>query len=186
MNTEDTLQKLVAKFGQVLNTRQPILECFCRQGVQLEGWLKGELLYYLDSEKAAGRLAHIERESRFGKGQKRVDFRLAIESRQGLAHAWLEIKHWLIGQQKCYNYDTPFYFGDASSAGIKPDAEKLHNIPSGEKFILVLSTANPGTGSWFRDVLKFNRKFEPLELKALTDPNDFPPAYFLGLLKVIA
>jgi hypothetical protein len=31
--------------------KRGILECFCRYRVKVEGWLKGEFLYFLDNKK---------------------------------------------------------------------------------------------------------------------------------------
>ena len=162
----------------MLDTRQEILECFCAYGVQLEGWLKGELLYFLDIEKTAGRLNDFDREASFGQGRRRVDIKITEED--GLA-TWVELKHWLIGYQRGYKYDAGFYFRDPSSVGIKPDVEKLM-LAHGRKYLLTLMTANPGVEGWFGGLEVFNRKFAPLRVSPMTDPADYPAHYFLGLL----
>lgn len=98
--------------------------------------------------------------------------------------AWIELKHQLIGYQKETKYDAKFYFGDKSSVGIKPDVEKLAGISNGG-FLLILTTENPGINDWTTGVSKFNEKFYPLRIKSLTNPEDFPSFYYLGLLEVI-
>lgn len=93
----------------------------------------------------------------------------------------MELKHWLIGEQKGANYDAGFYFRDPSAVGIKPDIEKLKLAP-GNKYMLILTTGNPGVERWLNGVEQFNRKFAPLDITSLTDPRDFSEHYFLGLL----
>jgi len=176
--SETQMIELVKRFQEVLDVRPGILECFCDHGVQLEGWLKGELLYFLDAEKAGGRLYDFDREVSFGQGRRKIDIKLTGED--GLA-TWVELKHWLIGHQKGSKYNAGFYLRDPSSAGIKPDVEKLRPT-SGSKFVLILATANPGAKDWFSGVEAFNRKFTPLRISPLTDPADFQAQYFLGLL----
>ncbi len=41
----------VLAFCSALETREVQLRSFCRHGVQVEGWLKGELLGFLDERK---------------------------------------------------------------------------------------------------------------------------------------
>ena len=180
MDSETQMVELVKRFQEVLDARRGILECFCNYGVQLEGWLKGELLYFLDAEKAGGRLYDFDREVGFGQGRKRIDIKITGEN--GLV-TWVELKHWLIGHQKGYKYDAGFYLRDRSWVGIKPDVEKL-KLTSGSKFVLTLATTNPGAKDWFCGVEAFNRKFSPLRISPMTDPADFPSQYFLGLLAV--
>lgn len=181
---EDHLKDLIVRFKGILNSKTGLLDCFCKYGVQLEGWLKGELLCFLDNEKATGKLASLDREVSLGVGRKKVDLMFKIQTSSGVLEAWIELKHWLIGYQKGSRYNAQFYFGDSSSVGIKPDVEKLSEISSGGKFILILTTANPGMDDWTTGVDKFNRKFSPLHLESLTNPAEFPSSYFLGLLKI--
>jgi hypothetical protein len=184
MILEDRLRELVVRFKDNLDSKEKLLECFCKYGVQLEGWLKGELLCFLDNEKATRRLADLNREVSLGVGKKKVDLRIEIPTSSGALEAWIELKHWLIGYQKGSRYNAQFYFKDPSRVGIKTDVTKLSEISSGSKFILILSTANPGVDDWATGVDEFNRKFSPLHLKSLTNPAEFPSYYFLGLLKI--
>lgn len=184
MILEDRLKELIVRFKEILDSKEEILRCFCKYGVQLEGWLKGELLYFLDKEKSVGRIAHFDREVLMGIGKKRVDIKLKMSTSSGALEAWIELKHWLIGHQKGTPYNAQFYFGDPSSVGIKPDAEKLSEISNSSKFLLILTTANPSVNDWSIGVNKFNKKFSPLHLRNLTDPADFPSFYYLGLLEV--
>lgn len=178
MVNETRMTDLVKGFQRALDTRRDILECFSSYGVQLEGWLKGELLYFLDVEKTGGRLHAFDREVSFGQGRRKIDIKITYED--GVC-AWVELKHWLIGNQKGYKYDAGFYLRDSSPVGIKPDVEKL-KLASGLKYMLILATANPGAEGWFSGVEQFNRKFAPLRVSPMTDPSDFPAQYFLGIL----
>ena len=148
--------------------------------------MKGEILWFLDRETANGRLANFSREVVVPqrKSRKRIDLRLLFDTVEGPATYWIEMKHWLIGYQKDYKLNCQFYFGDSSSVGIKPDVEKLVNLKSGEKYLLILMTANPGMKDWEDGVRKFNGKFEPLHLTPLTKPMKYPEYFFLGLLRV--
>lgn len=184
MVLEGCLQDLVVRFKQALDSKDKALDCFCKYGVQVEGWLKGEFLCFLHNEKDVGRVAHFDREVSMGMGRKKADFMVKMSASSGVLEAWIELKHWLIGYQRGTQYNAQFYFGDRSSVGIKPDAEKLSEISNGGKFFLVLTTANCGMNDWSDGVNKFNRKFAPLHLESLTIPADFPSSYYLGLLKV--
>lgn len=184
MVVQYSLKDLVVRFKEVLDSKDETLDCFCKYGVQVEGWLKGELLCFLHNEKDVGRVAHFDREVSMGIGRKGADFMVKMSTSSGALEAWIELKHWLIGYQRGTQYNAQFYFGDRSSVGIKPDAEKLSEISNGSKFFLVLTTANCGISDWSAGVDKFNRKFSPLYLESLTTPADFPSSYYLGLLEV--
>ena len=184
MSSDSQIMDLVSSFRNAMEAHEEHLKCFCAHGVQLEGWLKGEFIHFLDQHKSMAKIVGFDREERAGKGRKKVDFRLEFLGEMGTRHAWLEIKHWLIGYQKGCKYDALFYFSDPSSVGIAPDIKKLANIQDDDKYLLVLATANPGENEWFKGVDKFNQKFAPLSLKPVTKPKDFPSYYFLGLLKI--
>lgn len=183
---ESGIKKLVVQFKENMDAHEELLKCFCQYGVQLEGWLKGELLYFLDREKTGGRIVDFDREVTVPQGRKKVDFKIRMSTSSGVLDAWIELKYWLIGYQKGTKYNANFYFGDPTSVGVKPDVEKLNKITDEGKFVLVLAVANPGLNEWSRGVDNFNRKFSPLHLKILTDPADYPDSYFLGLLNVLS
>ena len=178
MHSYTEMTALTNRFRKVLEPRHGPLLCYRKYGVQIEGWLKGELLHFLDGEKSSGRLRDFDREVSFGQGRKRIDIRLKSENGEDI---WVELKHWLIGEQKGVRYDSGFYFRDPSSVGIKPDVEKLQ-LASGDRYLLILATGNPGARGWTNGVKQFNCKFAPLRISSLTDPRDFPDHYFLGLL----
>jgi hypothetical protein len=185
MQGHEDIKGLVRKFAQVLDYKEGHLHCFCNQGVQVEGWLKGELLYFLNCEKENGRLAGFDREVPIAiGGRRKVDLKVQILAGPRSLEAWIELKHWLIGYQGGCKYNAQFYFGDGSSVGIKPDTERLGELREVHKFILILATENPGEKDWETGLNKFNSKFYPLHLVSLTNPADFPDFYYLGLLEV--
>jgi len=145
--------------------------------------MKGELLYFLDNEKSAGRIAHFDREVLMGIGKRKVDFKVEMSTDSGVVEVWIELKHWLIGDQKGTRYDAQSYFNDPTPVGIKPDVEKLNEVPDDAKFLLILTTKNPGMADWSTGVDRFNEKFSPLHIESLTTPADFPSFYYIGLLK---
>ncbi len=186
MSTVNYIQDMVTRFRVILGAHDRHLECFCRYAIQVEGWLKGELLCFLDSEKVAGRLINFDREVQLDVGRKKIDFHLEIPAGTAILDVWIELKHWLIGYQKGYKLNAQFYFSDPTSVGIKPDVEKLAKIKEGSKYLLILTTVNPGEKEWLDGVIGFNKKYPSLLLKSLTNPADFPQSYFLGLLEAVS
>ena len=153
---------------------------FARQGIQVEGWFKGETLLVLSRLLSEGTIGALDRKVRFPEG--RVDITV---THRGQLHL-LELKHWLVGHQREYKYKTGFYFTDRTSVGIVPDVSKLARIQSlGAKWLMLFVTARPEPDVWDKGVSVFNSKFFPFHLTAHTSPAGFPEAYFLGLLQVL-
>ncbi len=44
--------------------------------------------------------------------------------------------------------------------------------------------ANPGEASWKEGVQTFHETFRPRRVRSRTNPADYPPTYFLGLLEI--
>lgn len=185
MDSNNQLLNIVLHFRRIMERHQKHLEHFCDHGVQLEGWLKGEFLCFLEDYKSMVGMVNFDREVRFGGSKRKIDFCLEIPAAILSSYVWIELKHWLIGTQKRYKLNPNFYFTDSSSVGIKPDVDKLMSIKEGDRYLLILCTANPGTEDWVRGVTKFNDKFTNSRIKPLTDPAEFPPYYFLGVLQVL-
>jgi len=155
------------------------LECFIYSQVQVEGWLKGELLFLLTLLRNNGIIKEFDREIRIGR--RRIDLSIDL----GNSSNYIETKHWLIGEQKGYSYGPSFYFGDPTSVGITKDVDKLLETqePS-NRWMLLLLTANPGSRDWFAGIDKFNEKCHPRQIVSRSNPEDFPDTYFIGLLEV--
>jgi len=123
---EENLKNLFFRFRKVLDSKQKQLECFCKYGVQIEGWLKGELLCFLDKEKIIGTLVDFDREVLMGIGKKKVDFKVKISTSSGEIETWIELKHWLIGYQKGTKYNAQFYFGDSCEIRFKSGSPAIY------------------------------------------------------------
>ncbi len=184
MNIDEHIIALTRRFGEALEGSLDRLRCFHDHGVQIESWLKGELLFFLDTQKEKGAIADLDREVRItvSDRRKQVDLRITFEVSGGHETAWVELKHWVL-EQKGKPYRPQFYFGDPA-LGIRSDVDALSKIDAGSGYCLILMTANPGLADWEAGIEKFNEKFVPLNVSSLTSPTDFPDAYHLGLLKV--
>jgi hypothetical protein len=114
---------VVTRFKEHLRTREDGLRCFCTQGVQVEGWFKGEMLAFLCKEGA-----DFDREVKIGPDKKKIDFQVTLLSQP----ARIELKHWLVGKQKGMSYDARWYFKQGRNApGIQNDFDKLSAISTG-------------------------------------------------------
>ena len=172
------MERLIPHLRSHFDALQDRLCCFAKHGVQTEGWFKGELLVFLETLAQQNIVKSFDREVR--RASTLIDLALQFERQN-----WIELKHWLIGIQKGTAYGPSFYFRDSSSVGIVRDARKLLSCPEGDgRWLLILTAANPGSDHWETGVCGFNEKFHPIRLKAHTDPTQFPPSYFLGLLSV--
>lgn len=184
MSTVDYLQSIVTRFRLIMDEHDKHMKCFDEHAVQVEGWLKGELLPFFDSEMTDSRLVNFNTEVTCGHG--RVDYQLIVPDGLIAVEVWIELKHFQIGWQGEDRWIASNYFID-KSIGIYRDVDKLTKIASGDKYVLILATKNPEyekNGDWSQGVDKFNQKFTPLQIKSLTDPSDFPQSYFVGLLEV--
>lgn len=123
------LGALVHRFREVLGLRPEVLKCFAEQGIQVEGWLKGEILTFLTAEKCVARIAGFDREALVGDGRRKADLTVDIQEGAEQRRVWIELKHYLVGWQKGILYNALGYFNDPA-AGIKPDISKLLAIPS--------------------------------------------------------
>lgn len=181
VNSIDYVLDGITRFRSTLDAHTKQFECFDKHAIQVEGWLKGEIVLFFDNEKTGKKLGEFETEVGSGSGRKKVDCFLRLHG----TPIWIELKHWQIGRQKKQLWKAQNYFGDEKSIGICTDVKKLSNISDGDKYILILATKNPGYEDWSKGVDKLNEKFKPLHIKSYTNPSDFPYSYFLGLLEVV-
>jgi len=172
------MESLVPHLRAHFDSLQDRMLCFTTQGVQIEGWFKGETLFLLEQLAKQRVVESFDREVPYL--GKRIDLCVVSEQRN-----WIELKHWLVGRQKGTLWGPSNYFRDASSVGIVGDVRKLHSCPVKDcRWLLILAAANPGVDLWEKGVEGFNDKFNPLRVKSHTDPAQFPSSYFLGLLSV--
>jgi hypothetical protein len=175
---ENLLGKYIIPHFNQLTDR---LDCFYKQGVQVEGWFKGELLFLLTKLKEERIILDFDRETVII-NRKKIDIAININN---LPH-YIELKHWLCGCQRSnFLFGPSFYFPDHTSVGIIKDVNKLINIPiSGQKWLLILMTKNPGDESWQNGLRAFHSKYPSYNLSSCSVPNSFCDSYFLGLLNV--
>jgi hypothetical protein len=174
---------LVSRLAEYLRMSKQQLQCFNTYGSQVEGWFKGELICFLDREKLEGRLHDFgrERNDHGGDNGKKVDIMLEFDNMRPL---WVELKHFA-GHQDNKDYPPSWYFNPNNHNYIKSDVDKLLKIEDdSDKFILVLYTPNPGSQEWNAGVTRFNANFPQPSVCSLTNPDDYPEYFFLGLLRV--
>lgn len=188
MNSSNYLLGVIKRFRMILDAHKGHLECFDRYAIQVENWLKGELLPFFLSEKDNGRLFDFNTECQCGLGRRRVDYWLVLHYGDiKETEVWIELKHFQVGRQGKYRWKASDYFG-SEKYGIYDDVDKLSKISKGDKYMLILATKNPEyeePGDWLKGVNKFNKKFTPLHIRSHTTTADFPRSYFLGLLEVV-
>ena len=175
----EEMMSLVSLFAEYLRRSEQQLRCFHQYESQVEGWFKGELICFLDREKLEGRLLNFEREkSDDDESGKRTDIVLRFDKSSPIS--WVELKHW-IRYQNNQNWSPSWYFMNRA----RPDVEKLLTRPEDDdKFMLVAFTPNPRSEEWNAGVEAFNAEFSPLSVRSLTNPDDYPKYFFLGLLHV--
>lgn len=187
----EEMTHLVSRFAEYLRRSEQQLRCFHKYESQVEGWFKGELFCFLDREKLEGRLANFEREMNpyVGDEHNRIHVDMMLQFVQPCSNHlsnWVELKHW-IGRQNEQQFTPSQYFRGSPD---RTDScvycvERLLTIPDvSDKFILVAFTPNPGSEDWKSGVDGFNNQFRPLSVYSLTNPDDFPEYFFLGLLHV--
>ena len=173
---------LVSEFRAHLEAVEDRLRVFKKYEFQAEAWFKTELLTWLDAARTRGRVTRVRREvAPSPASRKKVDVAIDLD---GERH-WIELKHWLIGEQAGQAWNAGFYFGDDAGFGIHRDADKLVSLTTtGKLWVLVLATANPGSYEWDAGVRKYESKFGSPRIACRTDPTDFPRYYCLGLFEV--
>ncbi len=171
------MQNILIKMKEHFDSLQDRLACFCKYGVQVEGWFKGELITLLDIGYTERWISNFDREVKCSSGKK-IDITLATKPN---VVYWIEIKHW-IGKQKGKIYDPKFYFAD-KYVGILKDVDKLRELSS-NKWIFVFITPNPGIAAWNEGIEIFNNKYSPRHLVSHSNFGEFSETYFMGVLEI--
>ncbi|MBX3385224.1 MAG: hypothetical protein KF768_01490 [Phycisphaeraceae bacterium] len=174
-----TISPLIPHIREHFATLADRLRTFDYYEFQAEGWFKGELIHLLHRDANMLGIERVDREVRVDGG--RVD--VAVHMADGRT-AWIELKHWRIGKQRGTLWTFASTVQDPGAFGLIKDVSKLTNTPCrGSGFALLLLTASPGRSDWDLGVEILNRKLGPNRVEAMTDPADFPPTYFLGVLR---
>ena len=169
------MKQILKRVKKRFRSLEDRFDCFIRYEFQVEGWLKGELITVLDKMQKKREIVGFDREVTCV-GKKRID--LAVDREDG--RIWIELKHWLIGEQSGTNWQPKDYVLELSH-----EFEKLEAAGAGENaWIAVLCTRNPGWRAWEEGIEKFNKENEPWTLEAFDNPNNYPKSWYFGVLKV--
>jgi len=180
----EEMKALVSMLAEYLRRSEQQLRCFHTYESQVEGWFKGELLCFLDREKREGRLHDfgLERQDHGGCNGMRVDIILKFDNTYP---SWVELKHLTKAHFKPSQYFTLSEGQGERSDSCAYCVRRLRTIPEyNDKFMLVLFTPNPGLKRWNDGVNGFNNNGANGYIDSLTNPDDYPDFFFLGLLHV--
>jgi hypothetical protein len=174
------MQQLLGWVNEALLKKEDMLRCFSNLGVQVEGWLKAEILFQLERKMQEGLIDKFDREVRVGRTRRKLDLLVSV---QGIVYV-LELKHWLIGQQRGQQWNSRQHF-NAAAKQLERQASDLSRF-RGEGYFLILTTRNPGESDWSRGLQYIQERLRRrhISLQSITEPQQFPEHYFLGLLKV--
>lgn len=175
------MHTLIPHLRSHFDSLQDRLATFYQEGVQLEGWFKGEMLFTLDQLRKRKVLRDFDREVRFETARRRtIDLKVALPSGPN----WVELKYWLVGPQKGRRYDPLFYFQDHSSVGIIRDVKKLRSIQrDGHLWLLILSVTDPTLSGWTLGFQRFREKF-CIDLATDCVPTEHGASHFLSLIRI--
>ncbi len=163
------IEKLIEHFN-TLNNRMTL---FSELQFQCEGWFKAEILFKLRELKTNNVIISFDREVR-SFNNKKIDFTIND-------NIYIELKHWLIGQQRNYTLNTNFYFTDPTSVGISKDVSKLLSITSNDKWMFIFMTGKCNGNDWANGITRFNSKFSlNIENYNLLEGMD----YSFGIIKI--
>jgi len=181
---DEEMKALVSRLAEYLRRSEQQLRCFHKYESQVEGWFKGELICFLEQERLAGHLSDFKPERLVGIGKTKID--IVLHFNNDMPIQWVELKHW-IGYQNNTSYSPSGYFTTTTKKKdrlyAKHCVEWLLAIPeNGDKFMLVLFTPNPLSKKWKSGVEKFNKSYP--DVCSLTNPDEYPDYFFLGLLHV--
>jgi hypothetical protein len=148
---------------------------------QVEGWFKGELLWLLKSWKDDRLIDNWKSEYRaFQTNDKRHYRRMDFFIELADGPLYLELKTFYHGTQAGQNVDlgTCFTF-------LPPDIDKLANLPSGNKFLLVFVTPNPESKNkkWQTTLDGFRKNYP--NVSEIPARHKFPEEIYIAKLKVV-
>lgn len=134
---DEIINNIVLEFGDYLaTTRLDTIEVINNNEMQVEGWLKAELTYFLSKKKIN---LHVETEKK-NDPNKKTKIDLYIESQDN--KAWIELKFW-IGNQKNQLYKLSSTYFPLKAGYIKNDLIKLRNISEPNKYFIIFYSNLP-------------------------------------------
>jgi hypothetical protein len=111
--------------------------------VQVEGWLKGELIWLFGQLMSRGVIENWRCECRIGeRSRKRLDFKIELDC----TDAATEVKT-AIRQQKGISYDLRWYAQQANGF-FPPDIRKLAAYGAANRYLLVFAYPAPPASEW--------------------------------------
>ena len=92
---------MVNRFRLVLDQHIGLMDLFDEHAIQVEGWLKGELLAFLNQDKQKGVIRNLYVEVRPDRiSRKRIDLQIDVNGKI----VWVELKHFQIGRQESLSH----------------------------------------------------------------------------------
>jgi len=179
MSTQMLIEKMDAHFSACAE----YFDAFADEGVQIEGWFKGEMLVLLRRLKKEGLITGFHREQAIGAGgRKRLDFVIDF----GGERVAIELKAWLDGFQKGTRWCAHHYCTADTVTGIGPDLAKLEGSGFEGKLVLVFCYRNPGVDGWRAALARLSESLPMYSLRSVTKPEDYPPQHFMAVLELVA
>ena len=160
------------------------INAFVKYSRQMEGWFKGEILAIASDMERKGQVQRFAPDRRFdpAASKRNIDLYFEIESSTQI---WIELKHWYIGTYNTgHTVNALHYFKDTTSATIPNFVAKLPADWLLPIYMLIVTTPNLGRSDWHAGIEHLRKSGHKRRFTPLTDPNDFPDSYFLGLLKL--
>ena len=121
-------KSLIERFYSSLKevNKRDYLMLFSDLQIQIEGWLRGELMNFLRNNNID--ITVKNRESRINdRTHKKADFKLEFTNEI----YWIELKHLLVGYQLDSSFPLKFYFNDGTY--IDNDIKKLQDVDHSDK-----------------------------------------------------
>jgi hypothetical protein len=160
------------------------IEAFVRWHRQVEGWFKGELLTTAAQMLDNGEVQEFRPDCRTDKaaGKKNIDLHFTLGTGNPV---WIELKHWYLGKYEGgANWSATTYCTQSTSGTPNNFIKKLPPHWRAPTYLLIVTTPAPQSADWSRGLVKLGQLNSDWNIVALTVPSDFPPPYFIGLLKL--
>ena len=177
------MNRIITSIQQHFLGLEDRLRAFTKQGVQVEGWFKGEMLCLLDVLKQTKSIYNFDREVTYGQSRRKADFGVQIRPREPMAAC--ELKAWLVGQQKGVEWGVTDFVRESASASIVGDLKKLKTWKKGKRFFCAFCYANPGQAQWDLAMHSLRENYPQFRIRVHTSPHDFPDYFFIGLVELL-
>jgi hypothetical protein len=160
------------------------IDAFIRCRRQVEGWFKGELLTIAAQMLDDGKVREFRPDCRTDKtlGKNNIDLHFITGDGEPV---WIELKHWYLGKYEGgARWSVSTYCTQSTSATPNNFIKKLPPRWLVPTYMLIVMTPAPQSADWSRALVKLEQVNSDWNIGALTVSNNFPPSYFIGLLKL--